>query len=390
MPQLLNKMNILSSSTTQHARFTFLLFFLFGVFATPVLASDEGNGHGAENGYTELEIMKGERLFKGLVPFRSGFNECVSCHYTKTNKVIDWNPSAYDLAVAWKEEGGTYLEDVLKNPPSGMSEHESVELTETEIDLLKAYFTKLEKKGLEKHKAYPINLFIFIGTGLLMLLALIDLIFTRKIKIKAIPVFILLVALAFHLKVIAHEAIDLGRTEGYAPNQPIKFSHKIHAQDNQIDCKYCHTGVESSPSAGIPSNDLCLNCHTVVRKGTNSGKFEINKIHRAKKTGDPVEWIKVHDLPDHVFFSHATHVNNGNLDCAKCHGEVEEMHIVEQVEDLSMGWCIDCHRTNEVDFEGNAYYQKNFEELHEKLKNKEIDAVTVDMVGGLNCMKCHY
>lgn len=342
------------------------------------------------SGYSELDIMKGERLFKGLLPFRSGFNDCASCHYTETNKEINWNPSAYDLAVAWKEEGGDYLENTLSDPPAGMSEHEEVKLTETEIKHIKAYFTKLEKQGMEEHKAFPYELFTFFGTGFLMLLALIDLIFTKKIKIKAIPVLVLVVSLGFHIKVVSEEAIALGRTENYAPNQPIKFSHKIHAQDNQIDCNYCHSTVNESPSAGIPSNDLCLNCHTVVRQGTNSGKFEINKIHRAKETGEPVDWVKVHDLPDHVFFSHATHVNNGNLDCAECHGNVEEMHIVEQVEDLSMGWCLDCHRKTEVDFENNAYYKETFEEMHEKFESNEIDAVTVDMVGGENCMKCHY
>ncbi len=384
------QMKIFTSSTILNSWLPIVLFFyLFGAASLPQ-AYSAGDQSKNEHGFSELEIMKGERLFKGLIPFREGTNNCASCHYTKTNEEINWNPSAHDLAVAWSEKDTTYLSGVLGSKNPGLKGHEDIQLTEKEINLIEAYFSELKDKGLEKHKVYPIDLFTFFGTGFLMLLALIDLIFTKKIKIKAIPVFILLVSLAFHIKVISHEAIALGRTEGYAPNQPIKFSHKIHAQDNQIDCNYCHTGVDNSASAGIPSNDLCLNCHTVVRNGKNSGKFEINKIHRAKETGKPVEWIRVHDLPDHVFFSHATHVENGNLDCAECHGEVEEMHIVKQVEDLSMGWCINCHRESEVDFEGNKYYQENFEELHEKLKKQEIDAVTVDMVGGLNCMKCHY
>lgn len=383
-------MKIFTSSTNLKSWLPLLLFFyLFSAASIPKAFSAGGQTHDG-HGYSGLDIMKGERLFKGLVPFRDGINNCASCHYTKTSKDINWNPSAFDLAVTWSEKDSTYLTGVLASPNSGLKGHDNIQLTKKEINLIEAYFSELKEKGIEKHKSYPFNLFTFLGTGILMLLALIDLIFTKKIKIKAIPVFILLVALAFHLKVISQEAIALGRTQGYAPNQPIKFSHKIHAQDNQIDCNYCHTGVDNSPSAGIPSNDLCLNCHNVVRNGTNSGKFEINKIHRAKETGKPVEWKRVHDLPDHVFFSHATHVQNGKLDCAECHGKVEEMHIVKQVEDLSMGWCINCHRQSEVDFEGNQYYQKNFEELHKKLKNKEIDAVTVDMVGGINCMKCHY
>jgi len=352
------------------------------------LAAGE-EGHNNEGQYTELEIMKGERLFKGLLPFKEGFKDCASCHYTMTNEEMDWNPSAHDLAVLSKEDTA-YLASSLSNSMlQSVEGHKDINLTEKEVKLVEAYFSKLAEKGLKKHKPVPQNTLIFFGTGFLMLLALIELIFLKKIKIKAIPVLILLISLGFHIKVISEEAIDLGRAENYAPNQPIKFSHQVHVKDNKIDCNYCHTGVDNSQSAGIPSNNLCLNCHNVVRKGTNSGTFEIDKIHRAKEKGEPVEWIKVHDLPDHVFFSHATHVQNGNIDCAECHGNVEEMHIVEQVEDLSMGWCIECHRESEVDFD-NKYYSKNFEELHQKMEERQIDAVTVDEVGGINCMKCHY
>lgn len=382
----MNKRNYLNVLNNPILRVLSILIFVFAASPQHTMGAKDNHSY---DGFTELEVMKGERLFKGLLPFRNGFNECTSCHYTKPGDSINWYPAAADLAEKWHEKGGTFLEDVLANPPEAMSKH-SIDLTEKEVHLIKAYFTKLEHTGMEKHKVFPMKLLIFLGTGILMLLALVELIFIRKIKIKAIPVLVFVVAMGFHMQIIVEEAQALSRTQNYAPDQPIKFSHQIHVQENQIDCNYCHTGVDNSPSAGIPSNDLCLNCHTVIRNGTNSGKFEIDKIHRAKETGKPVEWIRVHDLPDHVFFSHATHVQNGNLDCAECHGDVEDMHIVKQVEDLSMGWCIDCHRESEVDFEGNQYYQQNFEELHKKLVNKEIDAVTVEMVGGLNCMKCHY
>lgn len=375
-------------SIIRKASYRLLLFGLI-IFTFQIALASGAEGNNEETPYSELEIMKGERLFKGLLPFKEGFNDCASCHYTKTNKEMNWNPSAYDLAVLSKEDT-SYLSESLSNSMiQSVEGHKELSLTDKETKLVQAYFSKLADQGLKKHKPVPQKTLIFFGTGFLMLLALIELIFLKKIKIKAIPVLILLVAMGFHIKVISEEAINLGRTENYAPNQPIKFSHKVHVKQNKIDCNYCHTGVDNSQNAGIPSNNLCLNCHNVVREGSNSGMFEINKIHRAKETGEPIEWKKVHDLPDHVFFSHATHVQNGNLDCAECHGQVEEMHIVEQVEDLSMGWCINCHRESEVDF-SNKYYSENFEELHKKMEEGEIDAVTVEQVGGTNCMKCHY
>jgi len=222
-----------------------------------------------------------------------------------------------------------------------------------------------------------------------MLLALVDLLITKKIKYHFIHVIILVAGLGTHVQFAVAAAQNLGRTPEYAPNQPIKFSHMIHSGENQIDCLYCHHIADHSKSAGIPSNNVCLNCHIVVRNGTQSGSFEINKIHKAEQTGEPVKWVRVHNLPDHSFFSHAQHVNAGKLDCTECHGKVEEMHIVRQVEDLSMGWCLDCHRTRKVDFADNPYFDM-YKQLHEDLRAGRIDSVSVARVGGEDCMKCHY
>jgi hypothetical protein len=132
-----------------------------------------------------------------------------------------------------------------------------------------------------------------------------------------------------------------------------------------------------------------MNCHSVVKVGTRSGKFEINKIYRAEKSGKPIEWIRIHKLPDHAFFSHAQHANAGKVACQTCHGKVEEMDVVKQFSDLSMGWCINCHRQTKVNFENNHYYD-SYKKLHDDLKSGKIDKVTVDKIGGIDCMKCHY
>jgi hypothetical protein len=190
-------------------------------------------------------------------------------------------------------------------------------------------------------------------------------------------------------EIIVVEAQGLGRQQYYSPDQPIAFSHKVHAGQNKIDCKYCHTSTDESMHAGIPSAQLCMNCHTVVKSGKTTGTTEIAKIYKAIETKKPIEWVQVHNLPDHVFFSHAQHVNVGKLECKQCHGPVETMDRIMQVEDLGMGWCIECHRTTEVQFETNNFY-KNYAKLHEELNAGKRSRITVDNIGGNDCQKCHY
>jgi hypothetical protein len=127
----------------------------------------------------------------------------------------------------------------------------------------------------------------------------------------------------------------------------------------------------------------------MVRTGTRSGVFEISKVISAYENLKPIEWIKVHNLPDHVFFSHAQHVSAGGVNCTECHGAVNEMNVIKQVSDLSMGWCLNCHRTKKMDVKSSVFYTQ-YRELSEKAKKGEIDSVTVSMVGGRECMKCHY
>lgn len=229
----------------------------------------------------------------------------------------------------------------------------------------------------------------FIITIIILLVALFDLFVTKVVKAKFVHVILIFVGLFIVGEILYKEATMLGRQQYYQPEQPIWFSHQIHAEQNQIDCKYCHTTVDFSKSAGIPSVGLCMNCHNVVREGKITGTVEIDKLRKAWESGEPIQWVRVHNLPDHVYFNHAQHVNAGKLDCAECHGKVESMHEVMQVNDLSMGWCLDCHRKTEVQFTNNSFYL-SYEKLHEQLKSGKIKKVTADMVGGGDCMKCHY
>lgn len=229
----------------------------------------------------------------------------------------------------------------------------------------------------------------FIITIIILLVVLIDLFVTKVIKAKFVHSTLILVALFIIGEIIYKEAAAVGRQQYYQPDQPVWFSHKVHAGQNQIDCKYCHTAADYSKSAGIPPVNVCMNCHNLVREGKVTGTEEIAKIHKAWESGEPIQWVRVHNLPDHVFFSHAQHVNSGKLDCAECHGEVETMNQIIQVNDLSMGWCLQCHRKTEVQFADNKFFMA-YEKMHEKFSNGEVKKVTADMLGGADCMKCHY
>jgi mono/diheme cytochrome c family protein len=231
---------------------------------------------------------------------------------------------------------------------------------------------------------------------ILLLISLIDLFGTKIIKAKAIHYILILTALTIIGEGIFVEAAALGRQQYYQPDQPIYFSHAVHAGQNQIDCEYCHYSASESMHAGIPPTEVCMNCHHQVKSteltfenGAIKGTDEIQKIYDHMDNGKPIEWIKVHNLPDHVYFNHAQHVNAGGLECEQCHGPVEEMDQIIQVEDLSMGWCIECHRTEEVNFKGNKFYN-TYKKLHEKITNGEVGKVTPAMIGGDECQKCHY
>jgi cytochrome c551/c552 len=225
-------------------------------------------------------------------------------------------------------------------------------------------------------------------------------------------------------------AIGLGRQKDYQPKQPIYYSHKVHAGTNQISCLYCHSGAQDSKFSNIPSVNVCMNCHKSINKyegpdelkhedGTLvNGTAEIQKLYeyagwnpstkKYDKPGKPIEWVKIHSLPDHVYFNHSQHVKVGKQQCQTCHGNIQEMGEVKQFSDLSMGWCINCHRESKVDFydkktgQGNKFYsiyEKFHEEMADSIMNKngkmvenphKLDSVTVEKIGGTECQKCHY
>ena len=257
--------------------------------------------------------------------------------------------------------------------------------------------------------------------------------------------------------ITVQNATNLGRQQGYQPEQPIKFSHIIHACEHKIDCNYCHDGARRSKHAIIPAANTCMNCHKTIKNGSTYGTQELTKIYASigfdpntdqyidgyenlseeeiKKiytkwiadqyitekgqlddegeelmddqwegivdaltdpsTGDntiagPIEWVRIHNLPDHVYFNHSQHVSVGKIECQQCHGKIEQMEVVRQYSPLSMGWCINCHRQTNVKFADNGYYDNYFENYHKEIESLDRKGVTVEDIGGTECQKCHY
>ena len=208
-------------------------------------------------------------------------------------------------------------------------------------------------------------------------------------------------------------AMALGRSKDYQPEQPIYYSHKVHAGINQINCQYCHTGVYQGKQATIPSVNVCMNCHMSINEYNGekmytedgdeiNGTAEIQKLYKYAgfepgkpwdpSKAKPIEWVRIHNLPDHVYFNHSQHVKAGKVECQTCHGEIQKMGEVKQFSDLSMGWCINCHRETQVQFKDNGFYSI-YEKYHQDLKSGKMDStkgVTVEAIGGTECQKCHY
>ena len=276
---------------------------------------------------------------------------------------------------------------------------------------------------------------------------------------KGVIGFLVFALIVFAGYTTVNNAVNLNRQQGYAPDQPIKFSHATHAGVQKIDCQYCHDGARRSKHSVIPAANTCMNCHKAVKKGSKYGTAELTKIYASvgydpttdkymedyesmdmdsikavytswienqfrkdqgleegselTKAGTrivneqwdgivsslttdqketlygPIPWVRIHNLPDHVYFSHKQHVTVGEVECQTCHGPVEKMEVAYQYSPLSMGWCINCHRESEVKFTNNEYYE-SYEKYHEELKSGARESVTVEDIGGLECQKCHY
>lgn len=448
------------------------------LFSFQSIAQDEA----AASAGPSPAVEAGEKIFK---------SNCASCHKVKGNLI---GPGLYGAEQRWIENGEyqdksgkEWLYEWVRNSQEviGAGHPYANQLFEEWNKSVMTAFTSLSNEDIDNVLAYVeyeatkepektttadagdgaaaggkgagkyTELFLYILLALLVLIALILIrvssVLDRMVlekqgeeipqpvpfyKNKKLITTIGLLIFIYLGNNIVNSAIDLGRQQGYQPPQPIKFSHKLHAGMNQVDCQYCHSGADQSKHSNIPSANVCMNCHKGVQQGPQHGRKEITKIYAAigwnpsklsfienyeempveearalyskwlnddtekeytegdvdevlAQVQEPIEWVRIHNLPDHVYFNHSQHVTAGQVECQTCHGPVEEMEVLYQHAPLSMGWCLSCHRETPVEFSNNDYY-KTYKKFHDKIKEGEISKVTVEMIGGTECQKCHY
>ncbi len=414
----------------------FVSFFSISFLVTPVFSQSGDSGGGSGGGMSDA-VKKGKELYQ---------NKCASCHKPQ-QKLI--GPQLYGAKENWVElddykgkSGEEWFYEWVKNSQGVIDEglpyaknlyeeyNQQVmtampQLTNEKIDQIFAYVqykveeadqqaaaakaAKKSDEGEDQGTSKTTVIIFGVLAGFLLVISLllyrVTRVLNRLVKEKkgeyvppATPVWknrkvhvtgtLLLVVFIGYVTV--DNAVSLGRQQGYQPEQPIKFSHKLHAGKNNIDCQYCHSDASKSKHSNIPSLGTCMNCHKAIKEGPKYGKKEIKKVTEAYEAGESVDWVRIHNLPDHVYFNHSQHVQVANLDCQNCHGPVQEMEKVYQHSTLSMGWCVNCHRESEVNFSGNEYYKETYKTFHKKIKEGDISTVTVKDIGGTDCQKCHY
>ncbi len=449
----MNKITTKGKKTNAVKLVAFCLSFLF--FQLNIIAQDsaavatDGEAVAAASG-ADL-VAEGEKLFK---------SNCAACHSIGANTVVGpglqgindkrteewlvkWIANSAELIASGDADAVAIFEEFNKVPMPPQP------VDEKQIKSILAYIKNPPvkedvKAGSEdivvEEKKSPVTKYMLIGVALVLII-LVFLLNKSRVSIaklvatqkgeefngpvslveafkytcrnnKGLVAALVIVLFFVTLLKLMDGAFSVGVHQDYMPEQPIKFSHKIHAGDDKIDCNYCHSSARHSKTSGIPSLNVCMNCHKFI-DGSHGKTFmyngeeysmeeEIKKVYVAldydpstQTYGDnpkPVKWIKVHNLPDHVFFSHAQHVSVGKQKCQTCHGPVEEMEVLKQQESLTMGWCINCHRETKVSTENNAYYDEMHSRMTEDFKHQmfEDGKITVDEIGGLECAKCHY
>jgi len=419
----------------------FLFSLLNPVFAQEETASTEAAPVESASGG---DVAKGEALFKSL---------CAACHkrYKKMTGpalhgvadkydrewIYSWVKNSAAMIAAGDAKAVAIFEEYKRTPMNAFPQ-----LTNADIDNILAYVMVPYVKpppppGLEGETqtgGSGISSNVLLGVLALMFLMLVGVLFLVNKTLRSFaeangvalpekedskPIwkafvenqFLVLVSAVFLLLASGYFVygyfMQVGIDQGYQPIQPIHYSHKIHAGDNKIECKYCHSSARVSKHSGIPSLNVCMNCHksiSEVAEGTATADYskdfydgEIQKLYKAvgwdpnaqEYTGktEPVKWVRIHNLPDFAYFNHSQHVTVAGVECQKCHGPVEEMEIMYQHAPLTMGWCINCHRETNVKVSDNEYYEK----IHKQLSKKYgVDKLTAAQMGGLECGKCHY
>ena len=400
-------------------------FFIFWILIPSIF-------HGQVDYLEGRDIKKGEELFKA---------NCTSCHKLGDEKkarligpglnVEIFDEYTEEWLISWIKNSSAMIESGDEQAIAIFEEYNQSVMTafptlsDNDVRDILAYIEKPPIVVVEeiitadsedsKSDSTSSGNFVFIIIGLLIFLMFIvflknslkkasnieETIFQGLKKWALNNLALLLITLhlgVLFLIVIGWQSLSkIGIQQNYKPAQPIEFSHKLHAGVNGIDCNYCHSSARKSKHSGIPSANVCMNCHANIVEGPVHGTKEIAKIYQAvgydvdSRTyiegyeEQPIKWVRIHNLPDLAYFNHSQHVVAGKIECQECHGAIEEMDVVHQQEKLTMGWCINCHRDTKIDLD-NPYYH-DYNDWVEKHKKADL---TVENIGGLECGKCHY
>ena len=417
-------------------RLSIICFFLF-IFSIVNVSAQDGKA------LFNSKCASCHNVFKDVTGPKLGDVTTSEYYGGDMKKIYNW---IYNVNTLLNSD--THFIDLKKRMGSVMTQFDKTSLPEKDIDAIFDYVNKTYAAGpngpgkpgdtVDNGKSSNQNAVIFgVISLILAIIALILMQVNSNLKKMSddaegimrpdpVPfyknkVYIAMITILFFVVggyYVTKGAIGLGRQKGYQPVQPIYYSHKVHAGINQINCLYCHGSAWESKTAGIPAVNICMNCHKAINeyvKGPKlydengdeiNGTAEIAKLYTASgfdpknptkwdpSKAKPIEWVKIHNLPDHVYFNHSQHIRAGKVQCQTCHGEITAMDEVKQVSELSMGWCINCHRQTKVDFDysegkGNKFYSI-YEKFHNDIKAGKMDSVTVKDIGGLECQKCHY
>jgi cytochrome c2 len=437
----------------KHLLFVFLLVFTSTTFAQEEAASaedasEQASGYGAyvPDEVANADPAKGKELFNSLCaachkPYKDAIGPML--HRVTERREMDWlykwivnsqeliksgDSQAVQLYEEWNKVAMNAFPQLSNQDMNDILAYVETPKPEPKVDVAAATSAEAGQGGGISTEIV-LGLLAIVLLVLSVILYLVNKTLNRFAEANGIPVradkpkgkpiwvafaenqFLVLVAVVFLLLAVAWGGygflMQVGVDQGYEPIQPIHYSHRIHAGDNQIECKYCHSSARVSKHSGIPSLNVCMNCHKQIAEVSEetatedySKEFydnEIQKLYEAtgwdpstqSYTGEtkPVKWVRIHNLPDFAYFNHAQHVSVAGVECQTCHGPVEEMEIMYQDAPLTMGWCINCHRETNIQVEGNAYYEKIHEELSKKY---DVEQLTAAEMGGLECGKCHY
>jgi hypothetical protein len=330
-------------------------------------------------------FQTGEKIFRQK-PDSAGIKPaCIDCHYVVFPDTFSLNPAAFEITFSASKLTAEEFTELITDPLGSdrlMDAHQHFIFSKEELGALQFYLTHL-KTNVVKKRTKPGFFPVLFAVGILFLIfAVYDYFRSVNLLHPKVRHILFFSGLCICTWVTVAQARLLGNSLNYEPDQPIRFSHLVHAGENKLDCKFCHASAEHAAIAGIPSTRQCYFCHFQIREGSRAGEFELKKVLAAWEQTKPIEWLRVCNLPDHVKFDHSAHVKTAKLECIACHGQVEMKHRIKQETSMTMNWCLDCHNKSYINLKKSGFYIN--------MSIVQADSVLFSDIGGRDCFTCHF